>query len=571
MLIPQILEWTLLSVVLSQRAQAATVAVAKKVYFPWTHEGFRVRMDKILRNGFQLGTRRVSPLKGWIEGPDGVQHVQPKVMDVLMCLARQPGEVVERDAIVDDVWDGRPVTDDVLTRCISELRHVLDDHADDPTYIQTIPKRGYRLIAKVTGDPDLARDPDLAGDSVPTLSFRSLWNKLQQRKVVRVAIAYAAISWLLLQVAQVIIEALKLPDWSLSVFLFVLGAGFLVSVVVAWIFQVVPEREYAGIRTGPRFNQFVDLAIIGVLAIAVSLLFYRQFIDQEVFPDVAQLPENVTFPQVDKNSVAVLRFASFGGNTTFSNGLGEQLLNLFARVGGLKVPSRQATWALSDRNVDPRAIARTLRVRYVLEGSVQQQDEDIRVIAQLIDGSTGDHVWSEQFDEQLTAKNFFKIQDAIAQQVIDQFEMTLGDDAATMQAKGGTENDDALANYLKGREELDKPKTEASLTAAVSAFEESIRSDPHYAEAFAGLCEAHLAWYVTYRDTEYFDAAESACIRGLRINKDLGEVYAALGSLHRYAGQYDEAESELLEARRLLDDPPSSWKNSVGPIAPNTS
>lgn len=549
MLVHQMLEWTSIAVVPSQRVLAVTVALAKKIYFPWTHEGFRVRMDHSLRNGFQLGTRRVSPLEGWIEGPGGVEHVQPKVMDVLLCLARQPGEVVERDAIVDEVWDGRPATDDVLTRCISELRHVLDDHTDDPTYIQTIPKRGYRLIAKVTGDLDLA------GDSIPTPSFGSLWNELKQRKVVRVAIAYAAISWLLLQVAQVIIDALQLPDWSLSVFLFVLGAGFLISVVVAWIFQVVPEREYAGIRSGSRLNQVVDLGIIGVLAIAVTLLFYRQFIDQELFPDVAQLPENVTFPQVDRNSVAVLRFASFGGNTAFSNGLGEHLLNLFARVGGLRVPSRQATWALSDRNLDPRAIASMLRVRYVLEGSVQQQDKKIRVTAQLIDGSTGDHVWSEQYDEQLTANNFFKIQDAIAQQVIDQFEVTLGDVAATEQAKAGTENDDALANYLKGREELDKPKTEASLTAAVSAFEESIRSDPHYAEAFAGLCEAHLAWYVTYRDTEYFDAAESACIRSLRIDRDLGEVYAALGSLHRYAGQYVEAESELLEARRLLDDP----------------
>jgi len=548
-LVLQNLEWTSVAVILSQIAQAVTVPVTKKLYFAWTHEGSWIRMDKILRNGFQLGTRRVSPLKGWIEGPDGIQHVQPKVMDLLMCLARQPGEVVERDAIVDEIWDGRPVTDEVLTRCISELRHVLDDHTDDPTYIQTIPKRGYRLIAKVNCDPDPV------GDSMPVPGFSLLWNELKQRKVVRVAIAYAAISWLLLQVAQVIIEALKLPDWSLSVFLFVLGAGFLASVVVAWIFQVVPEQEYAGIRTGPRLKQFVDLAIIGVLAIVVSLLFYRQFIDQEVFPDVAQLPENVTFPQVDNNSVAVLRFASFGGNTTFSNGLGEQLLNLFARVGGLKVPSRQATWALSDRNLDPRAIASTLRVRYVLEGSVQQQDEEIRVIAQLIDGATGDHVWSEQYDEQLTANNFFKIQDAIAQQVIAQFAVTVGDDAATKQAKGVTENDDALANYLRGREELDKPKTGASLTAAVAAFEESIRSDPHFAEAFAGLCEAHLAWYVTYRDTEYFDAAESACIRGLRIDKDLGEVYAALGSLHRYAGQYEESESELIEARRLLDDP----------------
>lgn len=546
---PQLLEMTAIAVVLGESAQAVMVSLAKKLYFPKTYEGSRVCMDNILRNGFRVGTRRVSPLEGWIEGPNGIEHVQPKVIDVLLCLARHAGEVVERDVVIDEVWDGRPSTDDVLTRCISELRQALDDDTGDPTFIQTIPKRGYRLIAEVTRDPGIGDDRESASIS------GSLWDELKQRKVVRVAIAYAAMSWLLLQVADIIFEALNLPYWSMSVFLFVLGVGFLVSVVVAWIYQVVPEEDFAGIRNDPRLNHFVDLAIIGVLAVGVSLLFYRQFIADEIFPDVRSLSGKITAPAIDRNSIAVLRFASFGGDTAISNGLAENLLNFFSRISGLKVPSRRETWALSDRNLDAKTIAHALRVRYLLDGSVQQKDESITVIAQLIDGSTGENVWDSHFEEQLTANNYFKIQHAIAQQVIDQFDVAGGGGDVTQPGSRRTANSEALAHYLEGRQQLNRPKSDPSLTAAVAAFDEAVRIDPHYAAAFAGLCEAHLAWYVTYRDTGYFDAAESACIRGLRIDQDLGEVYAALGSLHRYAGQYEESEKELVEARRLLNDP----------------
>jgi TolB-like protein/DNA-binding winged helix-turn-helix (wHTH) protein/Flp pilus assembly protein TadD len=532
---PQLLEMTAIAVVLSERAQAVMVSLAKKLYFPKTYQESRVCMDNILRNGFRVGTRRVSPLEGWIEGPNGIEHVQPKVIDVLLCLARHAGEVVERDVVIDEVWDGRPATDDVLTRCISELRQALDDDTGDPTFIQTIPKRSYRLIAEVT------RDPGIGDDREPASISGSLWDELKQRKVVRVAIAYAAMSWLLLQVADIIFKALNLPYWSMSVFLFVLGVGFLVSVVVAWIYQVVPEEDFAGIRNDPRLNHFVDLAIIGVLVVGVSLLFYRQFIDDEIFPNVRSSSGKITAPAIDRNSIAVLRFASFGGDTAISNGLAENLLNFFSRVSGLKVPSRRETWALSDRNLDAKTIARALRVRYLLDGSVQQKDERITVIAQLIDGSTGENVWDSHFEEQLTANNYFKIQRAIAQQVIDQFDVTGGGGDVTQPASRRTANSEALAHYLEGRQQLNQPKSDPSLTAAVAAF--------------AGLCEAHLAWYVIYRDTGYFDAAESACIRGLRIDQDLGEVYAALGSLHRYAGQYEASEKELVEARRLRNDP----------------
>jgi DNA-binding NarL/FixJ family response regulator/DNA-binding winged helix-turn-helix (wHTH) protein len=105
-------------------------------------------MDTAFKHGFALGAYRIDPLSGEVAGPDGVKRVQPKVMDVLLCLAERGGKLVERDAIVERVW-GRPTSDEALTRCISELRTALGDERGTPRYIQTVPKRGYRLLEPI--------------------------------------------------------------------------------------------------------------------------------------------------------------------------------------------------------------------------------------------------------------------------------------------------------------------------------------------------------------------------------------------------------------------------------------
>jgi TolB-like protein/Flp pilus assembly protein TadD/DNA-binding winged helix-turn-helix (wHTH) protein len=506
-------------------------------------------MNDFLLRGFRFGAMHASPAEGWIRGPDGIHHVPPKVMELLVCLARRAGQIVDRELIFAEVWAGH-ANDGVLTHAISELRHALHDHADEPAYVQTIPKRGYRLL------PDVMPEGEAAKDAAPSKSPRGLWGDLKERKVIRVALGYAAVSWLTLQVSALLIEPLVLPDWTLPVLLFVLAVGFLVAVVVAWFYQLVPEHK-AEHSQRRRLTQAVDVSIITLVAAALVLLAYRQFVSQPLFATVVDLPESMTAPVPSERSVAVLRFASFGGDTTFSNGLGEHLLNLLARVPELQVPSRHVTWALSDGESDPREIAETLRVKYVLEGSVQHSDQNIRVTAQLIDGTTGNHVWSESYDETLSADTFFRIQDAISRQVVAKLEATFAADALPGLTKPGTDDDEALRLYLTGREHLNAPKTDEELTAAVAAFEGAVARDPRYAGAYAGLCEAHLAWYITYQDTEHFDAAEAACVRALRIDQNLGEVYAALGSLHRHAGQLADAESELVKAKQLLNGPAS--------------
>jgi TolB-like protein/DNA-binding winged helix-turn-helix (wHTH) protein len=127
-------------------------------------------MDQRLRRGFRIGTFDVEPLSGRIRGPGGLQHVQPKVMDVLVYLAEHSGELVERDTLLEQVWR-RITSEEVLTRCISELRRALGEDRGSPRYIQTVPKRGYRLVEPIVLPPaETGRSPNAADGAAAVLA-----------------------------------------------------------------------------------------------------------------------------------------------------------------------------------------------------------------------------------------------------------------------------------------------------------------------------------------------------------------------------------------------------------------
>lgn len=505
-------------------------------------------MREALHNEFRIGNYSVNARAGEVTGEDGAHHLPPKAMDVLVCLASRANEVLTHEDLLEAVWSDSDHSHEVLTHCISEIRAALADHADKPNYIRTIHKRGYQLIAKVT-----AVDASQAGADVPERRppIDSLWDKLKQRNVVRVSIAYAAMSWLLLQFAQIAFEALLFPEWAMRVLVVVLGIGFLIAVVIAWVYQVVPEITHEANGEKRRkdrwLQQAVDFGIIAVLAIAVGLLAYRQFIVKPVFEG---LPV-VDVREPSEQSVAVLRFENLGADARFSDGLAENLLHMLARVRELDVPSRSTTWEVAKTEPDLVKVAEQLSVRYVLEGSVLQDQDDIRVFAQLIDGKTGKHVWSENYTKPLTARGFFDTQDEIAEQVVGRIQGTLSDKSKSKTRSASTEDTAALEHYLSGRDFLRKPSSPETLDAAVAAFESAVALDPDYAEAYAGLCETQLGLYRLNFDAARYPIATDACIQAAGINDGLPEVYLAMGTLYRYAGRYDEAELQLNKALEI--------------------
>lgn len=286
----------------------------------------------------------------------------------------------------------------------------------------------------------------------------------------------------------------------------------------------------------------VALAVVVIGGVAVNR--------DRIMPTV-EPPTQWSAP-TDDLSLAVMRFASIGDDAAFTDGLSERLLQLLTRVRELSVPSRSSAWALSNQQINVHDAAQKLRVRFVLEGSVQRHSGDIRVIVRLIDAVIDKQIWSESYDRTLTAENFFAIQDDIARQVVEKLKVTLSAESRAALAKVPTLDTRALTRYLEGRERLRRPASEENLTEAIAAFNAAIELDSDYTEAHAGLCEAQLAWYAFSQETDRYRAAESACLAALQHDNSLGEVLGALGSLHRYGGRLTEATIELKKATELL-------------------
>lgn len=512
-------------------------------------------MDNRTKNGFQLGEFRVFPLRGIVEGPAGSTHLAPKAADVLACLARTPGIVVTFEELLDEVWGDSAASHDGLVHAVGEIRAALGDRADDPGFIETVHTRGYCLIAAVSplSEAGGTAEVDHSADEQDGSPLIALWEALKRRRVVRVSIAYAAIAWVLLQFAEIVFDALAFPDWSMRVFVVVLGAGFLLTVVIAWAYQVVPEATDGHQLPVRGLQRAVDVSIILVLAIGVGLLVYRQFVIKPVFEPI-ETTVTVPYEAPDEQSVAVMRFENLGGDEQFSDGLADNLLHLLASLGEIKVPSRTTTWKLTDESLGAVEIAKALRVRYVLEGTVQQSEDKMRVVTQLIDGESGNHVWSEVYDHELNAETFFRTQDDIAENVADRIKAKLSADNKARLARPDTASFTALAHYLAGRELLRQPKTDQTLTGAVEAFNRALDEDPAYAQATAGLCEAHLARFVISRADARFAEAERACRRASSLDDQAPEVYAAMGNLYRLAGRQGEAEEMLLKSLALRPD-----------------
>jgi TolB-like protein/Flp pilus assembly protein TadD/DNA-binding winged helix-turn-helix (wHTH) protein len=511
-------------------------------------------MDIRLQRGFRVGEYDVRPLEGRIIGPTGSQHVQPKVMEVLLCLAECAGDLVERETLIERAWGGAAGSDDVLTRCISELRQHLDDHHDSVQYIQTVPKRGYRLVATVefADSGSLAPAAEVtegvtsqAANGDPSNIFARFWADLKRRNVVRVSIAYIVVAWVLLQVGETVFEALRLPEWSLTLLLAMLVIGFPVAVILAWIFQVTPEGvivDVTGAPPGPiALRRHLDILIIGALVIAVAIMGYRLTDDDD--PPGVGVAE-----QTQLASIAVLRFLNIGGLPHFADGLGEELLDRLAKLNELGVAARTSSWSYAEKNVDVPTIAAQLSVDYVLEGSVRQSGDRIRITAQLNDGATGKHVWSQSYDRELTTENFFETQSEIARQVVNLLQISLSPESEAMLTEIPKTSLQALELYLKGQDYFRMPHSDESLDTAADYFRHALEVDPRFAMAYAGLCDTQQGKYTLTRDVEDFEEAERACHRALTLDEDMPRVLAALGGLYLFSGQSEKAEQVLRRA-----------------------
>jgi TolB-like protein/cytochrome c-type biogenesis protein CcmH/NrfG len=258
----------------------------------------------------------------------------------------------------------------------------------------------------------------------------------------------------------------------------------------------------------------------------------------------------------EDKSVAVLPFTSMSAERDceyFGDGIAEEIINALGRLPGLRVAARASAFAFRGRADDLKGIATHLGVRTVLEGSVRDAGNRVRVTAQLVDVDTGFQLWSERYDRELT--DIFAIQDEIATAIARKFEVTLGGSDAGPLVQPGTTNLKAYDLYLRGRALLHRRG--ASLQAAIEAFEEAAAIDPDYAPALAGLARALMlsAFWGMVEPGEVLGRASEAAARALRSDDQLGEAHAA-AALVAFAARFDraEAQAEWEKAMALAQD-----------------
>jgi TolB-like protein len=395
----------------------------------------------------------------------------------------------------------------------------------------------------------------------------SLFAELKRRNVFRVGIAYLVGSWLLAQIAELLLDTFKAPDWTMQFIVVVLMIGFPIAIFFAWAFELTPEgikRESAvdpaqSIRqqTGNK----LDRGIIVVLVIALAYFVWESRFDDEHAtpsapaeasspPQQQQTVESVPVKKAER-SVAVLPFVNISSDPEqeyFSDGITEEIINALVKIPGLSVPARTSVFGFKGEQGDIRKIGTELGVAHVLEGSIRSQGNQVRITAQLIKVDDGFHLWSDTYDRSLN--NIFVVQEEIAKAIATVLTGELGLDVVTVPNK--TRNMEAYDNYLHGRALLHKRGLE-NLEQAVELFQHTIELDPEFAPAWAALA---LTYSVMELNAEVLSKAISTAKHALSLDPDNVDALDALASVYRKSWQWAKAEPYFEQAMAI--DPQSS-------------
>ena len=395
-------------------------------------------------------------------------------------------------------------------------------------------------------------------------NLRNFFAELKRRNVYKVAVAYAVVAWLLIQLASVLFPTFEAPSWVMKVFVAAVALGFPLALIFAWAFELTPEgikraedvapNESITRKTGRRL-----MGMVAVLALLAATLFLFQLTRRSA-PNARK--DATVAAEAPAKSIAVLPFESLSedkANAYFADGIQDQILTKLASVADLKVISRTSTAKYKSRPEDLKTVARELGVATVLEGTVQRAGEKVRVNVQLIDARTDSHLWAKSYDRDL--QDVFAIQSEVAQEIADALRAKLSPAEANTLATAPTKDTAAYDLFLKGEYEqrlaISSLKAE-SFDQAAAWYRQAIARDPDFALAMARLVQNRMErhWFV-----EQMSEAELAELRrmaeqALVLAPNLAEAHVALGQFY-YHG-YRDYERALVEFGRAIELQPNN-------------
>jgi adenylate cyclase len=412
--------------------------------------------------------------------------LRPKTFAVLRYLVENSGSLVSKDELFAAVWPNLAVTDDALVQSIGELRRALAD--EGPRLIKTIPRRGYRFESAVSiialGDTSLTEaTPAASRDGAQAL---------------KPAIPTHAWTWL----------TAALTGWRGGLF-----AALVVLLVAGALLAGRPEWSFfSSLRSGAPFSKTAEFAA--------------------------------------KPAIAILPLANRSDDSAreyFADGLTQDIINALGRFPELTVMSWNAVFPYKGRPANPGEVARSLAVRYQVEGSVRQIGDRVRVNAQLVD-TNGHVLWSASFDEALA--DVFALQDKITTQIAGTLAIRV---TQIEQRRVLTKPTDSLEAYdyvLRARSALQRP-ARASIVEARVLLRRAVELDPNYAAAYAALAETyHVAMSMGWAESpaDFLSRAEEMANKALSIDDSDVRARIVRGRIHIFYHRYDQANAEINRA-----------------------
>jgi len=360
------------------------------------------------------------------------------------------------------------------------------------------------------------------------------FGELKRRNVYKVAVAYAVVGWLLIQVATQVFPFLEIPNSMIRLVIFATALGFPVALIIAWAFELTPEgikrtEDADAARQHSRGGVWIVVVLIAA-GLSLGLFLLGRYTAGNGTPRHSEAA-TVFNPQ---KSIAVLPLVNTSGdasNEYFSDGLSEELIAVLAKIPDLKVIGRSSSFLFKGRSDDSKAIGEKLGVANLIEGSVRKQGDRVRIVAELINATDGHSLWSETYDREL--KDIFAVQNEIATAVADQMKVKLLGQSARTEAVGSSENAEAHNAVLQS-DFYFQQQTADSLRKSISFLQEAVRLDPNYALAYAKLSQAwrqYAASFAVDDASQAYEEARQAAEKAVSLAPDSVDVRMTVGLL----------------------------------------
>ena len=381
--------------------------------------------------------------------------------------------------------------------------------------------------------------------------------ELKRRNVYKVAVAYAIVGWLLVQIATQVFPFFEIPNWAVRLIVLAIVIGFPIALVIAWAFELTPEglkrTEDVDLAKQSRrkSHAWIYIVIVGA-AFSIGLFFIGRY--------TARNTASAARTELPAKSIAVLPLLNESGDPKdeyFSDGLSEELIAALAQIKGLKVIGRSSSFRFKERKEESKTIGEKLGVGTLLEGTVRKQGERVRIVAELINTADGIELWTRTFDREL--KDIFAVQEEIAAAVASSLKVRLLGMDERWSANPATKNIEAHNAYLLGHYHFQRRNLEDH-RKAVAYFDQAILLDPGYALAYAERSEAWtLIGDLSGRGKTAWPKAHEDAEKAVAIAPALAEAHAALGWVRFFAEwKFAEGLTELKRAKELSPANPTA-------------